>query len=137
MPSALREQYLLDMPAYADLLLSPRAHQRDGKLMSCLTCYKNIMNENIVKPPRFAISNGWAIGQLPSSFDPENIGEVLAALLARVRIFGNVFSYSGGAHKAISGHHTFFTNNPEQVGASFNYLMDSSCPNDVFVMICG
>ena len=45
MPSALREQYLLDNPAYSDLLLSPRAHLKNGKLMSCSTCYHNIMNE--------------------------------------------------------------------------------------------
>ena len=78
MPSALRQQYLLDIPAYSDLLLSPRAHQENGKLMSCLPCYNNVMNKILVKPPRYAISNGWAIGQLPSSFDAENIEEVLA-----------------------------------------------------------
>ena len=94
------KQYLLDIPIYSDILLSPRAHQRDGKLMSCLPCYNNVMNEKLVKPPRYAISNGWAIGQLPSSLDPENIEEVLTALLARVTIFGNVFFLHWGCSQS-------------------------------------
>ena len=58
-------------------------------------------------------------------------------MVARVRIFGNVFSYSAGAHKAIKGHHTFFVNDPEHVGKSFDFMMKSGLQPDIYVMICG
>ena len=57
--------------------------------------------------------------------------------MARIRIFANVYSYNAGAHKAIKGHHVFFLNDPEHVGASFEYLVKSGTPPDIYVMICG
>ena len=31
----------------------------------------------------------------------------------------------------------FFLNDPEHVGASFEYLVRSSAPPDIYIMICG
>ena len=65
------------------------------------------------------------------------IDDILASSVAIFRIFANVYSYTGGAHKAIKGQHVFFLNDPEHVGASFEYLMKSGSLPDIYVMICG
>ena len=42
-PSSLRNQYLIDDNSIlSNLLLSPRAHVKNGKYMSCMTCYKTL-----------------------------------------------------------------------------------------------
>ena len=48
-----------------------------------------------------------------------------------------MYSYTAGAHKSIKGDHVFFVNDPERVGATFNYMLQSGVANDMFVMICG
>ena len=48
-----------------------------------------------------------------------------------------MYSYNAGARKAIKGHHVFFLNDPEHVGASFEYTVKSGVPPDIYVMICG
>ena len=35
------------------------------------------------------------------------------------------------------GHHVFFLNDTEHVGASFEYMVKSGAPPDIYVMICG
>ena len=62
---------------------------------------------------------------------------MLAASVAKVRIFANAFSYSEGAHEIIKGHHIYFIHNPEHVGASYEYILQSSGSPDMYVMICG
>ena len=81
--------------------------------------------------------NGWCIGQLPNNLIDGTISDILASLVSKYRIFANVYTYNAGAHKAIKGHHTFFLNDPEHVGSSFQYLMKSGVQPDVYVMICG
>ena len=120
LPSSLRNQYLIkDNCILSNLLLSPRAHVKNGKYMSCLTCYKNIINANSEKPPKYAISNNWCIGKIPENIIDGEIDDILAASVARIRIFSNVFSYTAGAHKAIKGHHVFFMNDTGHVPATF------------------
>ena len=65
------------------------------------------------------------------------IDDILASSVAIFRIFANVYSYTGGAHKAIKGQHVFFLNDPEHVGASFEYVIKSGLLPDIYVMICG
>jgi hypothetical protein len=47
------------------------------------------------------------------------------------------FSYNAGAHKTIKGHHVFFIHDPEHVGTSFEYMLQSGVSPDMYVMICG
>ena len=56
---------------------------------------------------------------------------------AKIRLFANVYSYTPGAHRSIKGHHTFFMDNPEYVGAISSYMMKSGIDPDMYVMICG
>ena len=83
----------------------------------------------------------WYIQWLGSGIHPPSVvGEIddlLAAMISHVRFYSCVFSYIAGAHKSIKGHHTFFLNDPEHIGATFNYLRDSGAQKDVYVMLCG
>ena len=99
--------------------LSPRAHVKNGSYMSCETCHRYIAYKYSKKPPRFAISNGWCIGELPESIIDVEVEDIIASSVAMLGIFVNVYSYNAGAHKASKGHHTFFSNDQEHVGASF------------------
>ena len=97
----------------------------------------HILRKDADKPPNFAISNGWCIGEMPHNLVNGDMNDILASSVARLRTFSNVYSYSAGAHKAIKGHHVFFLNDPEHVGASFEYLVNAGAPPDIYVMICG
>ena len=142
-PALLREQYKIqDNEKLQSLLLSPRAptivdeQSTECLFMTCHTCYSNITNKKTNKPPRFAISNGWAIGYIPSTVI-DNIEDILAAMVNKIRLFSYVFSYSGGSHKSIKGHHTFFMNDPEKIGSTLHKLKKQGSLNDVYAMACG
>ena len=136
LPPVLRNQYLIENDDdLKDLLLSPRAHRKDDTFMSCKCCSNNIRRTTSNKPPRFGITNDWVIGYIPYSI-VGNIDDLLAAMISHVRFYSYVFSYIAGAHKSIKGHHTFFLNDPEHIGATFNYLQQSGSTKDVYVMLC-
>ena len=75
--------------------------------MSCESCFRNIAYSTYDVPPKYAISNGWCIGELPRNLIDGDIEDILASSVARLRIFSNVYSYNAGAHKAIKGNHVF------------------------------
>ena len=137
-PTGLRNQYKIEgNDSLSNLLLSPRAHVRNGEYMSCNTCYRHVAYSKSEHPPKYAISNNWCIGQIPENLVDGDIDDILAASVARVRVFSNVYSYTAGAHKAIKGHHVFFVNDPERLGASFEYMVKSGAAPDMYVMLCG
>ena len=55
--------------------------------MSCNTCHHNILYGDIDKHPKFALTNGWVIGELPKSVIHKDIDNILESLVARYRIF--------------------------------------------------
>ena len=99
-------------------------------------CSNNITRTAPNKPPRLGITNDWVIGYIPDSVVGD-IDDLLAAMISHVRFYSYVFSYIAGAHKSIKGHHKFFLNDPEHIGATFNYLQESGLTKDVYVMLCG
>ena len=80
-PEELRNYYKIEDQDLDDLLLSPRAQTCNGNFMSCDTCHRNIKHKDRIKPPRFAISNAWAIGRIPASVVGTEIDQKLAALV--------------------------------------------------------
>ena len=138
MPLELRNQYKIrDRYMFLNLLLAPKPHLKNNEYMACRTCFRNIITTRRANPSKFAISNGRAVGKVPSTVIVNEIDEILAAMLVKIRAFANVFSYTGGAHKLIKERHTFFTHNPELVGDTFNYMMRSGAPPDIYVFISG
>ena len=67
--------------------------------MACSACFTHISYYIGENPPKFSISNGWLIGEIPSTIIGNDISDILAASLSKIRIFANVFSYNAGAHK--------------------------------------
>jgi hypothetical protein len=65
MNSILKSQYSIDHPQLRNLLLSPRA-RRDAlqdAFMCCQCCFDDLYQQKRkICPPKFAISNGFAIG---------------------------------------------------------------------------
>ena len=93
--------------------------------MSYDSCHRHIAYADTDLPPKFAISNGWCIGELPNNIIDQEIEDILASSVARIRIFANVYSYNAGAHKVIKGHHVFFINDQDHVGKSFDFMLKS------------
>ncbi len=117
----MRNQYKIeDKDSLSNLLLSPRAHVKDEAYITCDACYCHILYNTGDKPPKFAIRNWWLVGEIPKSVVGDDIGDILAASVAKVRIFANVYPYSAGAHKTIKGHHVFFIHDPEHAGYVLN-----------------
>ena len=73
-------------------------------------------------PPKYAIANGFVIGSLPMeikfttkdskrkkrTIELSELTDLLKTMLAPVRPYGCVFSYSGGSQKSIKGNYQFF-----------------------------
>jgi hypothetical protein len=78
------------------------------------------------------------IGHIPRwiILDSE-ITEMMCALLAPVRPFGYVFAYSGGAHKAIRGHYSFFDVDLTHTGAVMNHYLETGANPLVYCVLCG
>ena len=132
----LREQYKLSDDCLKNLLLSPRSIRTGSGYMCCKPCYKHLRaSKQCDKPPKFAISDGFAIGSVPTQVVDE-ISDVLAAMIAPVRVLSYVFNYYGGAHKAVKGSHMFFVNDPQHIGATFNHIVEGA-EKSVYTMISG
>ena len=72
-------------------------------------------------PPKFAIVNGFVIGSMPqvlqwttadgekkSRVIPEHeLTNLLKAMMAPVRPYGSIFSYTGGTQKSLRGNYQF------------------------------
>ncbi len=139
LPDSLKEQYMVEDSDLKHLLLSPRAGRKDDSYMCCSSC-KTSLRPHLVNtaPPRNAIANGFVIGKVPDEVVSEDeITDVLAAMIAPVRPFMHVVSYTGGQHKTIKGNVTFFQNSVFHTASVLNnYLKTGANPN-VYCVLCG
>ena len=104
-PETLSKQYQVQEESLQHLLLSPRARRKKNSYMCCQSC-ATALRKKLDKAPKFAIANGFAIGYIPTEI-VEEISDILAAMVAKIRFFPYVFNFYGGAHKAIKGNHIF------------------------------
>ena len=132
-----------EIPEHKGMLLSPRAsrigHEGD-KWSCCQGCYRAMARNRIDKPPpRMAIANGFAIGEIDiEGLDVhEDVNEVTRALLAPIRSHGYVMAFSGGAHKSIQGHYQFFELDQERVNGAMHHLKTVENRNHIYVMFAG
>ncbi|KAL7432030.1 hypothetical protein ACHAXM_002882, partial [Skeletonema potamos] len=126
------------------LLLSPRATRTtnastgDVHFSTCGNCYNSMKDKGSDKPPRHAIANGFAIGQVPTRIlKNEDITEEMCALLAPVRPYAYLFAYSAGAHKSIRGHYSFFEMDLTHTGSVMNYFLKIGTNPMVYVVLNG
>jgi hypothetical protein len=78
----------------------------------------------------------WAIGTLPQEL-LELITEVAGPLIAPVRPFAYVMSFSGGAHKSITGSFTFFSQKVEENVGALNHHTNLTGSPGVYVVMSG
>jgi hypothetical protein len=93
-----------------ELLLSPIAgFKKNGEYLCCTQCERALQNDRLDKnPPKYAIANNFAMGTLPQQLSGL-LTDVTRPLLSPVKPFAYMMSYSGGAHKSITGTFTFLT----------------------------
>ena len=138
----LVSQYQISGHDLEGLLLSPRAKKtmnRDGNVAfeACSQCYSAWYNKSDT-PPKHAISNGFAIGHIPTEvIANEKITEQMCSLLAPVRPFAYIFAYTAGAHKAIRGHFSFFEVDLTHTGSVMNHFLTTGANPLVYVVLCG
>ena len=79
-PIALRNQYKIDNnESLSCLLLSLEAHVVDGAYMACKSCHTHVIYPSGFKLPKFAINNGWLIGEIPRTIIGSDISDILAS----------------------------------------------------------
>jgi hypothetical protein len=105
--------------------------------MCCSQCERAMRNDRLDKnPPKFAIANNFAIGSLPKNL-LSLVTDVTSPLLSPVRPFAYILSYSGGAHKVITGSFSFFNQSIEKNIGALNFHRQSTNSNNVYVVISG
>lgn len=137
LPKELKEQYSVKDYNLEGLLLSPRARMINDEYMCCSSCHRSLKLERVTVPPRFAISNGWMIGSIPDNISSGTIDELTSALLAPIRPFAYIISYSGGGEKKLQGHFMFFKNNVSHLSSVVNCFNKTNANPHIYCVLCG
>jgi hypothetical protein len=130
-----------EVPQHEGMLLSPRAKKMGPNTWSCCQgCFSSIKPSKIgSKPPRMAIANGFAIGEINiEGIDiHEDVNDVTRAILSPVRSHGYIMAFSGGAHKSIQGHYQFFELDQQRVHGAMHHLRSIQHCQHIYVMFAG
>ena len=137
LPREIKEQYSVKNCLLEGLLLSPRARMIDDEYMCCASCHRSLHLNRVNVPPRFAIANGWLIGSIPDSISSGTIDEITSALLAPIRPFAYIISYTGGGEKKLQGHYTFFKNNVSHLSSIVNCFNKTNANPHIYCVLCG
>ncbi len=106
-------QYMINDGKLKDLLLSPCSRKYQKRYSTCSCCFSG-MQPNMTRKrflPKFAIANRFAIGSIPKVLQlttangekknrviaEREVTNLLKAMIAPVRPYGSIFSYTGGA----------------------------------------
>jgi hypothetical protein len=65
------------------------------------------------------------------------VTDLLKAMLAPVRPYGCVFSYTGGSQKSIKGNYQFFEMDQNRLGAVVNHLNQAGIGEHIYCVLCG
>jgi hypothetical protein len=134
----LQQCYQVSDPELHDMLLSPRARfKNSAEYLCCHQCERALQNDRLNKnPPKYAISNNFAIGASPDQLS-NMLSDVTSPLLSPIRPFAYIMSYSGGAHKTITGTFTFFNQSVEKNIGALNFHSNISRNSNVYVLLSG
>lgn len=114
----LRLQHELSnvFPLLSGMLFSPRSDtklddQKNYSLRICSVCLDSLRKPNeLAKPHKFAIANGFYIGQLPENLIDATLPELWLTSLASIR--PPVHTIQGWKHQVLRFHATVFSSNP-------------------------
>jgi hypothetical protein len=136
---ALLSRYTLSDRDLTGLLLSPRARRKttNGSYMCCDQCYKPFsVGNRLSKPPKYAISNGFAIGHLPDEY-ANNLTPLVNNLVAPVRAFNYFISFNGGKEHKITGNFTFSAQDVSQNIGALQHISQTNNNPCVFIVLIG
>ncbi len=119
----VRNQYMINDGNLKDLLLSPRLRKNQNGYSTYSCCFSG-MQQNMTRkrfPPKFAIAKGFVIGSMPKvlqlttangekktkAIAEHELSDLLKAMMAPVRPYGLIFSYTGGAQNSLRGIYIF------------------------------
>jgi len=160
--SELVKQYTVD--GMEGLLLSRRSrHTIENGIdtyEACQSCCESIKKRFRNKsPPRYAIANGYVIGQIPGVIEivdkdgtkrkviieyldkngiiRNKITDIVRAMVAPSRGIAYIFSYFAGAQQSIQGHFVFFEVDQSLVGATLRQIEASGANPHVHIVLGG
>jgi len=136
------------------LLLSQRSQYSHvhGGYEACQSCHDSLKKSSSTKsPPRFAIANGFVIGQIPRVFkirdkngieeevvvNEGEINDIVRAMLAPTRAYGYTFSYFAGAQQSIQGHYAFYEVDQTLMASVYNRIQESGANPHVHIVLGG
>ena len=96
-----------------ECVLSTRSHVDTSKQAPFIICNKCKQALTRNYRPAYAISNNYAIGEVPPFF--ESLTDVEWAVLSPIKIYGYCFSYTGGKNKQLKGSLMFLKHSLENV----------------------
>jgi hypothetical protein len=138
-PEQLIQEYQANHPDLHGCVLSPKSQIMNDEIIICKSCHqglkKNTGNPNLKKPPQQSIANAYLIGEAPVELTRLNTVEL--AIVSRVRIYSQCWTFFAGCHKHIKGWHTFFKNQHQTTIAHLNLLGTSTMKNNLLVVLCG
>ena len=62
---------------------------------------------------------------------------LLKAMMAPVRPYGSIFSYTGGAQKSLRGNYHFFEMDQDRIGGFIHQLNKSGIGEYIYCVLCG
>ncbi len=65
------------------------------------------------------------------------VTDLLKAMIAPVRPYGLIFSYTGGAQKSLRGNYQFFEMDQNRIGGVLNQLNKSGIGEHIYCVLCG
>ncbi len=65
----------------------------------------------------------------------DDLTDLVKAILAPVRPYGSVFSYSGGAQKSIQGNNQFFEMDQNRLGGVMNQLNKAGIGEHIYCVL--
>jgi hypothetical protein len=137
----LKAQYTIQDEVLGTLLLSPRSRKKISEngtsYMCCNKCYDDLKElKRQKKPPKYSISNGFAIGYLPDEIT-SNITPLVNNLVAPVHAFNYFIAFNGGKEQQITGNFTFFAQDVSQnIGALQHLAVVNNNPS-IFTVLLG
>jgi hypothetical protein len=130
------------------MLLSPRSRKYPDGYATCSVCYTLMQPQMACKKTssKLAIANEFVIGSFPREinfFNKEGqrvtrkveyhkLTVTLKAMVAPLRPYGCVFTYSGGTQKSLRGNYQFFEMDQNRLGGVMNHLNQAG----IYIVCC-
>ena len=88
-----------------------------GSFSCCKLCKHSLQQQDAYKPPKFAIANGFAIGEAP--LELFNLNDAELSLVSLNRNLSHIFSLYKPQHQSMRGFHTMFRSNVTHTRTAF------------------